>query len=65
VQVVSYTPVVNDVLAYGIMSMGVLSVKQGKKSFPVSLLDFMAFVSIFVGFWFSLWFYGVFSLHRY
>jgi len=32
-----------------------------KKSFPVSLLDFVAFVCIFVGFWFSLWFYGFFS----
>jgi len=53
---------VNDVLAYGIMSMVVLSGKQGKKSFPVSLLDLMAFVCIFVGFWFSLWFYGFFSL---
>jgi hypothetical protein len=47
---------VYDMLAYGIMSMGVLSGKQGKKSFPVSLLDFVAFVCIFVGFWCSLGF---------
>jgi hypothetical protein len=56
---------VYDVLAYGIMSMGVLSGKEGKISFLVSLLDFVAFVFIFVGFWFSLWFYGFFSLPWY